>query len=99
MKELIEILVRYRMSVVVCLLAIFVAITLTHLLSKVRFKIVKFIPCFILIIVGTVFLSDGWLNIVTQRGINSLYYSAIIGTSGVVSFFYALILMIVKKAD
>ena len=50
-----------------------------------------------LIIVGTVFLADGWTNILTARGINSLYYAMIIGTSGVVSLFFALILMNFKR--
>lgn len=97
MKGLFEILIKYRMSVLASLLCIFVSITITHLFGKLKNKFFKFIPSFILIIVGTVFLSDGWINIVTTRGINSLYYATIFGTSGVVSLFYALLLMTVKR--
>ncbi|EGV08721.1 hypothetical protein HMPREF9127_1271 [Parvimonas sp. oral taxon 393 str. F0440] len=97
MKELFEILVKKRLSVGIVLLAIFVAMLLTYLLSLLKNRFIKFIPAFILIVVGTVFLADGWTNILTARGINSLYYSMIIGTSGVVSLFFALILMNFKR--
>lgn len=99
MKELIEILIKHRFSVVASLLSIFVAIILTYLLSKPKNKFFKFIPSFLLIIAATVFLSDGWINIVTSRGVNSLYFSTILGTSGVVSLFYALLLMNLKKGE
>ncbi|WP_462247076.1 hypothetical protein [Parvimonas micra] len=97
MKELFEILVKKRTSVLIVLLAIFVAMVVTYLLSRLKNRFIKFIPSFILIIVGTVFLADGWTNILTARGINSLYYAMIIGTSGVVSLFFALILMNFKR--
>ena len=97
MKELFEILVKKRTSVLIVLLAIFVAMVVTYLLSRLKNGFIKFIPAFILIIVGTVFLADGWTNILTARGINSLYYAMIIGTSGVVSLFFALILMNFKR--
>jgi len=97
MKELFEILVKKRLSVLIVLLSIFVGITLTYLLNRLKNKFLKFIPAFVFIIVGTIFLADGWTNILTTRGINSLYYAMIIGTSGVVSLFYALILMSLKK--
>lgn len=97
MKELFEILVKKRTSVLIVLLAIFVAMVVTYLLSRFKNRFIKFIPAFILIIVGTVFLADGWTNILTARGINSLYYAMIIGTSGVVSLFFALILMNFKR--
>lgn len=97
MKELFEILVKKRLSVGIVLLAIFVAMLLTYLLSLLKNRFIKFIPAFVLIIVGTVFLADGWTNILTARGINSLYYAMIIGTSGVVSLFFALILMNFKR--
>ena len=97
MKELFEILVKKRTSVLIVLLAIFVAMVVTYLLSRLKNRFIKFIPEFILIIVGTVFLADGWTNILTARGINSLYYAMIIGTSGVVSLFFALILMNFKR--
>ena len=67
------------------------------MLSRLKKRFVKVIPAFVLIIVGTIFLADGWTNILTARGINSLYYAMIIGTSGVVSLFYALILMNFKR--
>ena len=72
MKELFEILVKKRTSVLIVLLAIFVAMVVTYLLSRLKNRFIKFIPAFILIIVGTVFLADGWTNILTARGINSL---------------------------
>ncbi|MCZ7407766.1 hypothetical protein [Parvimonas micra] len=97
MKELFEILVKKRTSVLIVLLAIFVAMVVTYSLSRLKNRFIKFIPAFILIIVGTVFLADGWTNILTARGINSLYYAMIIGTSGVVSLFFALILMNFKR--
>ena len=97
MKELFEILVKKRTSVLIVLLAIFVAMVVTYLLSRLKNRFIKFIQAFILIIVGTVFLADGWTNILTARGINSLYYAMIIGTSGVVSLFFALILMNFKR--
>lgn len=97
MKELFEILVKKRTSVLIVLLAIFVAMVVTYLLSRLKNRFIKFILAFILIIVGTVFLADGWTNILTARGINSLYYAMIIGTSGVVSLFFALILMNFKR--
>ena len=97
MKGLIDILIIKRLSVIIVLLSIFIGITFTYVMNKCNNKFLKFIPSFFLIIVGTLFLSDGWINIVTSRGVNSLYYSMIIGTSGVVSLFYALILMNLKK--
>ena len=93
MKELLGILVKKRTSVLIVLLAIFIGMLVTYLLSRLKNRFVKFIPAFVLIIVGTIFLADGWTNILTARGINSLYYSMIIGTCGVVSLFYALILI------
>ena len=97
MKELLGILVKKRTSVLIVLLAIFIGMLVTYLLSTLKNRFVKFIPAFVLIIVGTIFLADGWTNILTARGINSLYYAMIIGTSGVVSLFYALILMNFKR--
>lgn len=97
MKELFEILLKKRVSVVIVLLAIFVGMLVTYLLSRAKYRFLKFIPAFVLIITGTVFLADGWTNIITPRGLNSLYYAMIIGTSGVVSLFYALILMNFNK--
>ena len=97
MKELLEILIKKRLSVFIVLLAIFIGLLLTYLFSKFKNRFIKFIPPFILIIVGTVFLADGWTNILTSRGINSLYYAMIIGTSGVVSLFFSLILMNFKR--
>ena len=97
MKGIIDILVQKRLSVLIVLLSIFVAITITYLLNKFRYRYLKFILPFLLIVVGTFFLADGWTNIVTVRGVNSLYYAMIIGTSGVVSLFYALILMNFNK--
>lgn len=97
MKEIFGILLKKRLSVIIVLLAIFVAITITYIFSKVKYRFVKFIPPFILIVVGSIFLADGWTNIVTTRGINSLYYSIIIGTSGVVSLFYSILLMNFNK--
>lgn len=94
MKGLFEILIKYRLSVLLSLFCIFVSITITHFLGKTKNKFFKFIPSFVLIVVGTIFLSDGWINIVTPRGVNSLYYATLFGTSGVVSLFYALILMV-----
>ena len=54
MKELFEILVKKRTSVLIVLLAIFVAMVVTYLLSRLKNRFIKFIPAFILIIVGTV---------------------------------------------
>lgn len=93
MKGLFEILIKKRLSVLIVLLAIFVGITLTYILHRFKNRFLKFIPAFTFIVVGTVFLADGWTNILTTRGVNSLYYAMIIGTSGMVSLFYALILM------
>lgn len=93
MKGLIEILIKKRLSVFIVLLAIFVGLILTYMLHQMKNRFLKFIPAFLFIIVGTVFLADGYINILTSRGLNSLYYAMIIGTSGVVSLFYALILM------
>ena len=97
MKELLGILVAKRLSVIAVLLAIFVGMLVTYLLGRFKNRFIKFIPAFVLIIVGTVFLADGWTNILTSRGINSLYYAMIIGTSGVVSLFDALLLMNFKR--
>lgn len=97
MKGLFQILIKYRLSVMASLLSIFVAITLTYICSRFKNKFIKFIPSFLLIIVGTLFLSDGWINIVTPRGVNALYYATILGTSGVVSLFYALLLMTLNR--
>ena len=90
MKELLGILVAKRLSVIAVLLAIFVGMLVTYLLGRFKNRFIKFIPAFVLII-------DGWTNILTSRGINSLYYAMIIGTSGVVSLFYALLLMNFKR--
>lgn len=97
MKNLVEILIKKRLSVLIVLLAIFVGVILTHMLHKVKYRFVKFIPAFVFIVVASVFLADGYTNILTARGLNSLYYAMIIGTSGVVSLFYALILMNFNK--
>lgn len=97
MKGLIEILIKKRLSVLIVLLSIFVGITLTYMLHKMKNKFFKFIPAFLCIIVGSIFLADGYTHILTTRGINSLYFAMIIGTSGVVSLFYSLILMNFNK--
>ncbi|MCI5996641.1 MAG: hypothetical protein PT934_05655 [Peptoniphilaceae bacterium] len=97
MKQIIEILIRKRLSVFIVFLSIVVAIVVTTLLNKVKYRFVKFIPSFLLIGIGTYFLADGWTNIITTNGINSLYYAMILGTSGVCSLFYALLLMNFRK--